>query len=432
MTSTIYTYRFIARVTIEAETPLTVGNGEKDIMTDALVAKDCNGLPYIPGTSLAGVVRHSLYDNGIACETFGSKGHGSQLIFSDALIIDETGTAVDGMQDISNSAFLRHFSNLPIRQHVRINDKGAATKHGKFDEQIVFKGTRFVFEIEQLAVQDNDSTITSILSHLKSPSFRIGGGTRCGFGEIKVIDVKYRKLNLAERQDLDLYISKSSSLSCKWEGFESKTIETECTDNWHEFELELKPTDFFIFSSGLGDDDVDNTPVIESYICWDGGTPVFKEQQNLIPATSVKGAIAHRTIYHLNKLTGNFADTTTNAISELPELFGSDDDNTPARGNILLSDVFMKNTETKIFNHVTIDRISGGAYGGHLFSEKVVIGNNECINLKITVNKKAFENPNIKKAFTNTLHDICNGLLPLGGATNKGYGIFTGKIIKGE
>ena len=54
-----YTHRFLARFVIEAETPLAVGSGEKDILTDALVATDVNGLPYIPGTAIAGVLRHA-------------------------------------------------------------------------------------------------------------------------------------------------------------------------------------------------------------------------------------------------------------------------------------------------------------------------------------------------------------------------------------
>ncbi|MBR3713032.1 MAG: CRISPR-associated protein, partial [Bacteroidales bacterium] len=45
----IYTHRFLARMIIEAKTPLAVGSGDKDITTDALVATDVNGLPYIPG-----------------------------------------------------------------------------------------------------------------------------------------------------------------------------------------------------------------------------------------------------------------------------------------------------------------------------------------------------------------------------------------------
>jgi len=45
-----FKHRYLARIIFQATTPLAVGSGEKDIMTDALVATDVNGLPYIPGT----------------------------------------------------------------------------------------------------------------------------------------------------------------------------------------------------------------------------------------------------------------------------------------------------------------------------------------------------------------------------------------------
>ena len=57
---TKYTHRYIARIVLEAETPLVVGTGDKNIQTDAVVATDVNGLPYIPGSSIAGVLRHAI------------------------------------------------------------------------------------------------------------------------------------------------------------------------------------------------------------------------------------------------------------------------------------------------------------------------------------------------------------------------------------
>ena len=56
----MYRYRLLCRIVMESATPLAVGSGQKDIFTDATVARDANGLPYIPGSSIAGVIRHSL------------------------------------------------------------------------------------------------------------------------------------------------------------------------------------------------------------------------------------------------------------------------------------------------------------------------------------------------------------------------------------
>ena len=53
-------YRYIAQITIEAATPLSIGSGESHLVTDSPVCTDANGIPMIPGTSLCGVLRHSL------------------------------------------------------------------------------------------------------------------------------------------------------------------------------------------------------------------------------------------------------------------------------------------------------------------------------------------------------------------------------------
>ena len=50
MEKTKYSTRYVSRIVLEAETPFAIGSGEKDLLTDALVAKDVNGLPYLPGT----------------------------------------------------------------------------------------------------------------------------------------------------------------------------------------------------------------------------------------------------------------------------------------------------------------------------------------------------------------------------------------------
>lgn len=53
-------FRYVARIVIEADTPICVGSGEKTIDTDSEVTLDVNGLPYIPGTTIAGVLRHIM------------------------------------------------------------------------------------------------------------------------------------------------------------------------------------------------------------------------------------------------------------------------------------------------------------------------------------------------------------------------------------
>ena len=101
MQMTKYKYRMIARITLEATSPLAVGSGEKDIITDAPVARDVNDLPYIPGTSLMGIIRHNLKDLKERDSIFGyHKGEGSKVLISDALLLGSNQKAMDGLKNI--------------------------------------------------------------------------------------------------------------------------------------------------------------------------------------------------------------------------------------------------------------------------------------------------------------------------------------------
>jgi len=451
MEQTRYNKRYLTRVVVEAATPLAVGTGTKDVLTDALVARDLNGLPYIPGSSIAGVLRHSIGDNNDKNSIFGfqegDKGRGSRIIFTDAVLLDANGEAQDGLKTTEKSKFLSHYDALPIRQHVRINELGSTDKGGKFDEQVVYQGSRFVFEMEMVDDGDNEAHYLEVLDNIYTQLFRLGGGTRCGFGAMRVVDVKYRSLDLSKSEDLVLYISKSSSLKQSWEGYQPYSPGNRQEKQWHEYVLELQPMDFFLFSSGFSDDDADITPVTESYIEWDEntGNGEFKNPDVLIPATSFKGALAHRVAYHWNKIKGFTAEKGNGQVADENEavvkLFGSSGSGSDAisRGNVLLSDIILnpstnkqdRSSDSKILNHVTIDRITGGTIDGHLFTEKVTHRPKQSFKEILYVDVEVLKDKDIKQALERSLQDICEGLLPLGGGTNRGHGIFTGSIIKG-
>ena len=453
-----YKYRLLSRITLEALSPLVIGSGNKNIKTDSFVAKDVNELPYIPATTLAGLIRHSLPEKEqkrwMGYQTK-EESYGSQLILSEAKILSENGKPIDGLNTKSD-AITELCKQLPIRQHVRINHQGVAEKNGKFDEEIVPKGMRFCFEMELMSEEDDNEIMDKILSTIQSKGFRIGSGCRSGFGQISVINILHKKLDLSTPEDLKLYLSKSSSLENIWEGFEpySPTINT--NTDYTSYELTLQPTDFMFFGAGFGDEHSDMTFVRESVVQWDNNNRasiIEKEKVILIPGSSVKGALAHRTAYHYNKLKGCFADGKSaeelqrhvgkqNGAVKL--LFGSEGDNkgkNKRRGSILISDIIQTQTkelEKKVLNHVKIDRFTGGAVTGALFSEEVLYTPRTSFKLELLLYKAAItedkkdkeDKEKILKAFETALTDLCKGYLPLGGGVNRGNGTFKGSLKK--
>ena len=441
------------RLTVEAATPLAVGTGKScDILTDAPVAKDVNGLPYIPATSIAGVLRHAmgLADDQTEGNPFGyisksddndDSGHGSDIIFTDAVMVGKNGKALDGIQDIDwNDEFYRYFQDLPVRQHVRIDHKGTAENNGKFDNEVVYKGTRFVFEIELMSEKDDKEHIEKAIEHLRYSTLRIGGGTRKGYGKLSIVDCRQASLNLSNPEDLEKYLNKSSSLAEDWAGFTKiSVIESLDYSKWTHYQLKLKPLYFFMFGSGMGDSDADNVYVSEYVVS--RGESVDSNKRVLIPGSSVKGAIAHRTAYHYNKIKGNFAGKTepkeiTGSNNEaVAVIFGEKkSDNTFTRGRILIDDVIKGQAEpkSKPFFHNKIDQFTGGTMDGALFQEKVIYDKDTEYTFDIYVENSALADDDIKKAFVQSLRDICTGLLPLGGITNRGNGIFTGTATEND
>ncbi|CZE45797.1 RAMP superfamily CRISPR-associated protein [Campylobacter geochelonis] len=428
--------RYIANIVFEAKTPIKVGSSSVDMLQDSPFQRDFNGLPMILGSSLAGVLRRSLSFLGdeIIKDIFGNdeeKLTGSKLIISNALLCDEK-MQVNEKLLLEKSEFLKCFSSLPIRDHVAITDKGVAKENSKFDEEVVFKGSRFKFRFE--LISDNDKIWQEILQALCEKSLRIGGGSAKGFGEIEVLKdySTWDKFKLTSKE----YQDKSSSLNTE---FSTKfSIKNSVKKEFVSYKLKLTPDDFFMFGSGFGDDTCDNKNIYEKVVEYRNNSAKFSDEMVLIPASSIKGAIAHRAVFYYNKLDCKFAGNDS-AITSLDEIFGTKKERNDSKkndkktekgekGKVLFSDVFLEKKSEKVINHVAIDRFTGGAIEGALFQERVVAKQPEfCINLLL--NSKGIDEKTIN-AFEMALDDICKGMLPLGGMTTKGHGFFKGYIEK--
>lgn len=432
-----YKYRTIARIVITAKTPIHIGTGDKSLVSDATVCLDANGLPYIPGTSLTGLLRQGL-DKSLGKELFGEK-EGSKVIVSDACLVFENGKVAEGLLE-EMTPFLRLYEDLPVRQHVRISHTGTAEKRGKFDEMVVFAGSRFCFEMEFLSEEDRTETFKTVAMQLFDSSFRIGGGSRRGFGVVTVNSIRY--VSLCLEKDIDLYLSKSSSLNedaldGRWKTVEPVNAQAGAS-GWKIYRIELTPQDFFLFSSGIGGDDSDIVPTLESIIEWEDDEPVVKTRRTLIPASSVKGALSHRTAFHYNRIKGLFADKGKDLHSLIGSrnpavkvLFGGAGDDA-ARGNVLFSDVYLEATAPKKLDHVVIDNFTGGSLESGLFNEVVTCDSGPFVLELMVYLKACEEDAVIMPAFEAAIEDLCRGYLPLGGGVNRGHGVFNGRMISHE
>jgi len=431
--------KYIAHLTIEAQTPLKVGSNSSDFLQDSPIQKDWNGLPMILGTSIAGVLRKHYRDAYENDDLFGFQrmdekrendlSEGSKVILSNALLLDENRKVNEGLL-LEKSDFLKIFDNLPIREHTKIDHKGvtgSSKEYSKFDEEVVYKGTQFKFSLEVL---EDKEAFGKLIELLQDPAFRLGGGTTKGFGKFKIVDMVEMVITTVD--DLVAY---SSSLNHTTVGINEQ--ETLLSKKHIEYRLKITPDDFFMFGSGFGDADADQTPVYEKVVDYENAK--LAEKQILIPASSVKGALSHRTAFYYNKAIGATIESGEAKVDEnnhaVKAIFGhkkelAEDKKTELgqKGKVLFSDCFKPNRdETKVFDHVAIDRFTGGGIDGALFQEKT-IAQKDAWEVEILLEKDVDEV--YVDAFEKALNDVCSGMLPLGGATTKGHGVFSGEVLK--
>lgn len=454
---------YIARFVMEAETPLFVGSGKSSPLKDALVQRDANGFPMIPGTALAGVLRHALAEESVtlANRLFGSgkkrrkeetkknhykeeiedTGQGSPVKLSPGfLFLGENKVSEGLILDDKFAEVKIIFDRLPVRQHAALNEKGTAKKGQLYDHEVIFQGVRFVFELEAPCHLVSEENWKKLMHKVKSGNFRLGAGTRNGYGLLKVVGCYEQRISIQEYLDLSPSLNES-----RWWKYLAKAALESSPKGLITYILEIQPDPFFIFGSGLSDLDVDQTPVSEKVISYEGGVLRLSDAPyTLVPASSVKGAIAHRVAYYYNKDEEVKRFATLAEIERIRELeneavsalFGNAGQRVsdPTAGNVFFKDVFLKPAKVnneEIFNHVAIDRFTGGAMDGMLFSEKVshFTESKDTLVLKVQLKLTEITKPH-QAHLENALKDICRGLLPLGGMTTKGHGIFTGTLKK--
>ena len=438
--------RYIAHIMIKAETPLKIGSNSSDFLQDSPIQKDWNGLPMILGTSITGVLRKHYRDVYTNDDLFGfqkdkeDEGEGSKVILSNALLLEKK---EDGTKEVNEglllhkSDFLKIFDNLPIREHTKIDHRGVtgtSKEYSKFDEEIVYKGVEFRFSIEVL---EDKNAFENLLKLLQSPAFRLGGGTSKGFGKFNVLEIKTKNIETIEA--LKDY---SNSLN-NFNGSRVDLSTNNQSETHTKYILNIVPDNFFMFGSGFGDADADQTAVYEKVIDYENAS--LSDKEILIPASSVKGALSHRTAFYYNQSQEIYSDTLSkeefsNYVDEnndaVKALFGhkkelAEDKKTELgqKGKILISDCFKEEREksSKVFDHVSIDRFTGGARDGALFQEKTISDDRE-YSIEILL-EKGIDRVSVK-AFEKALDDVCSGMLALGGATTKGHGIFSGSVLK--
>lgn len=482
----------LARVTIELQAPLTIGTGGGDELRDSVCVTDAGGLPAIPGTSIAGALRRALGgDEGPDGEAmralFGfqeqNQGASSRLEVSWAQVHGQDDRPVAFRSLPSDDPVLAAVGAGVTRDHVRLNGAGVVDDRGKFDETLVPAGARFTFELRLDDPKEGefDRVIEALVS------LRLGGRTRRGFGTIKLVRVLRGSFDLCNEADRARYAGWPRALEVQVPRdvlsapAAPQAAAVAPPDHVAHVLLELTPEDYWIFGGGTPVRDEhycterreggrserrkerDHVPVTETRITWtpDGKGSVEDKPSHLVPASSVKGALAHRTAFHYRRLTGAWlaardesggdGGCTVSPVAPedarapgrpaaLEPLFGGakggvgggSEEGTPGRffpGDVYLPVGAPGQPQYGALSHVSLDRFTGGPVAGKLFSEAPLYGGGLRLEVAIDTRLPGGErwDPNLIRAFECAVDDLCHGRLALGAAANRGHGTFKGQ-----
>ena len=479
MTDTAKTCRHVLRFTLEAVTPLSISTGLAGKIFDNDLVRDANGLPTIPGPSMAGALRacfSAYFGEAEAKKFFGyeedrsDSGVASRIDISFGYYHDSKNLPVEGLllgksrERLGTDPVLAlGVREAPVkRDHVAINHRGVARQGAKFDRTSAPTGSRFSFEIGMWGnrndIKDCQNIMATLVWLIRRPEFRLGGASRRGLGRVNIVEkngcrgAQYACFDMTNENGRKAFINYRviaiNEASASYGFTILNPIAPLKVKGRHAVtgDLTLKPVGLWRFGAGetpFGkpeDSDIDMLPLSEEIITYDiigDGRLVVPGVVVPIPVSGIKGALAHRAEYHYRCAVKCFSDDCTDPDAlprYMDELFGAvknKDSDTGQAGHVLIDDAYVcfdnKSIQACTLQHNSIDRFSQGVRHGALFSEQALMGGE--IVLKITVLTRYVDGSlvpkDVRDAFQKAIRDLCNGELAIGA---RGHGFCTGCI----
>ena len=387
--------RYTLTGTVKLTSPLIIRAGvSNDILNDTvddIVVTYHDGQPFIPGTSLAGVLRQVL--QGLVPDTelvlFGSiddKGTQSALQINDIPLED---------------------TNIVVRDGIRIDDvRGVTVDGAKYDFEVIESGATGQLRIDCVIRRCHEQQGEKIekalaaLANALQHGIAIGARTVNGFGRVACKDIALEHYDFTKPDHVKAWLTGKSGASV--------AIPKQAL---------VADRDLVITMDAYLEDTVLIKSIFEE--AWED-----KSVALFVPGTSVKGVLRHQCGRILQALGSNGELVNT--------LFGysNDDDKDSRKGRVMVDEIYFD----KQFNQeeqprIRVDRFTGGAMNGALFQDHPVRntkGDAMTFPLRMTV-----KNCNDVEAGLVMLlvKDLMTGQVTLGANRTIGCGRVQGKSV---
>lgn len=328
--------RYTLTGTVKLVSPLIIRAGVyNDILNDTvddIVVTYHDGQPFIPGTSLAGVLRQTIQD---------ILSDADNVLFGS---IDEH----KGMQSALqiNDIPLKN-TNISVRDGICIDDVLGVTKDGaKYDFEVIESGAYGTLRIDCVVRECHQNQVDiieealKILANLLKNGISIGARTVNGFGRIASEDISLEHYDFTKPESVQDWLLRKSGATI--------TIPKASIVAKRDLIIDM-------------DCYLEDTILIKSIFeaSWED-----KSLTLFIPGTSVKGVLRHQCVRILNVL-GRGATMTD-------KLFGYSNDKTKKshKGRVLVNEVYFDRAYTQEEQHrIRVDKFTGGVMNGALFAD---------------------------------------------------------------
>ncbi|MGM9580873.1 MAG: RAMP superfamily CRISPR-associated protein [Anaerovibrio sp.] len=383
------------------QSPLCIGSGQDDGITDSLVLKNRQGQAFIPGTSLAGTLRDIVYshDSNLADMLFGelSTNRQSMINIDDVLLENSVYTVRDG---------------------VRIDSiTNTAEDTGKFDYEVVERGAAGSFSatitIRKNDIEDKEAVeqLAAALADQLMYGISLGAHTAKGFGEVKGSQIKVATYDFSQPDALGAWLLGEMPQADIYAAAAKPLVADD--DFYAEIDLALK-TSLLIGAEpdafAAGEEDAKVQKVMLS-----------SKGDYVIPGTSVKGVI-RKQAEHICRVVGSYEEDF------LGSLMGySKSDKAKQRSRLRTCEVYLRDgVEAVNQSHVRIDRFTGGHMGSGLFTNKPLWqqkADEKTMTMRLAISGCSDAEAGLMLLI---LKDIWTGQLAFGGDKAGGSGVMQG------
>lgn len=409
--------RMYVRADLVASSPIKLSSGIDDA-SDADVLVDATGKPFIPGTSLAGVMRHYVHavkmQEGSDSTAYENKWFGHIVPRQD-----------QGSQSLIcvHDAFAVGEAQISLRDGVRLTDVKTVDGTGKYDYQVVDEGCTFGLRMEfkyNAATEKDevDDLLSVIVRGIEQAQIMVGGKTSRGFGKLGISNVQTLCLDLGDAEDVRHYIDFDWETS-DFKPFEAKGDTTSLYEDPVCVNLELVSTLMIRDYATLERSGYEDKLVDAQTLTGAKGTPI-------IPGTSWAGAFRH----HMKRILEragydkgcNDSDSTERFLTRV---FGD----VTGGGRGIASRIEFAQSEVRGSTPINatrtaIDRFTGGAADQKLFTTRPTFGGTTTLVIRWRKDLADTDKKLLKSLIDVSVADLCDGTLAVGGMTATGSGMF--------